>query len=107
MVGCDNHNCPYQGFHLSCLKLPKPPKGKIWYCPDCHKLDTKEQEEYKVMYIYIRGQNCKTSNITVEHLTLIRRHYRFAHIKTTANSHNLSSVVIPLPGLQWRKTTDW
>lgn len=39
MVGCDNSNCPYQWFHLDCLNLSKPPKGKIWYCPDCRKLD--------------------------------------------------------------------
>jgi hypothetical protein len=39
MVGCDNTDCPYQWFHLDCLNLTKPPKGKIWYCPDCRKLD--------------------------------------------------------------------
>ena len=39
MVGCDNNDCHYQWFHLSCLNLTKPPKGKIWYCPDCRKLD--------------------------------------------------------------------
>ena len=45
MVGCDNNKCPYKGtciyqwFHLSCLNLPKPPKAKLWFCPDCRKLD--------------------------------------------------------------------
>ena len=39
MVGCDNSECPYQWFHLSCLNLTKPPKSKIWYCADCRKLD--------------------------------------------------------------------
>ena len=39
MVGCDNSDCPYQWFHLECLCLTNPPKGKIWYCPDCCKLD--------------------------------------------------------------------
>ena len=39
MVGCDNRECPYQWFHLDCLNLNKPPKGKLWYCPDCRKLD--------------------------------------------------------------------
>ena len=39
MVGCDNSDCRYQWFHLDCLNLTKPPKGKIWYCPDCRKLD--------------------------------------------------------------------
>ena len=39
MVGCDNSECPYQWFHLDCLNLKNPPKGKIWYCPNCRKLD--------------------------------------------------------------------
>ena len=38
MIGCDNEQCPYEWFHLSCLKLKHLPKAKIWYCPDCHKL---------------------------------------------------------------------
>jgi hypothetical protein len=38
MVACDNSECSYQWFHLDCLKLNNPPKGKIWYCPDCRKL---------------------------------------------------------------------
>lgn len=39
MVACDNQNCPYKWFHLSCLKLTKSqlPKGK-WFCPDCSRL---------------------------------------------------------------------
>ncbi|XP_033747952.1 uncharacterized protein LOC117332971 [Pecten maximus] len=39
MVACDNQNCNYQWFHLSCLKLTKSklPKGK-WFCPDCSRL---------------------------------------------------------------------
>lgn len=47
MVGCDNCDCPYQWFHLSCLKLAKPPKGKIWYCPDCRKLDKFQRKSKK------------------------------------------------------------
>ena len=39
MVACDNTKCSYQWFHLDCLKLKNPPKGKTWYCPDCRKLD--------------------------------------------------------------------
>lgn len=39
MVGCDNNECRYQWFHLGCLNLPKPPKAKLWFCPDCRKLD--------------------------------------------------------------------
>ena len=39
MVACDNSECSYQWLHLDCLKLKNPPKGKIWYCPDCRKLE--------------------------------------------------------------------
>jgi hypothetical protein len=38
MVGCDNKDCPYQWFHLGCLKLKSLPKSSKWYCPDCRKL---------------------------------------------------------------------
>ena len=37
MVGCDNEDCPYQWFHLDCLKLKAFPKSKTWYCPECQK----------------------------------------------------------------------
>ena len=37
MVGCDNDDCPYQWFHLDCLKLTAFPKSKTWYCPECQK----------------------------------------------------------------------
>ena len=47
MVGCDNGNYPYQWFHLACLNLRSPPKGKIWYCPDCRKLDKFKREANK------------------------------------------------------------
>lgn len=39
MVGCDNNDCPYQWFHLTCLSLKSEPKSSLWYCPDCRKLD--------------------------------------------------------------------
>ena len=35
MVGCDTDDCPYQWFHLDCLKLKAFPKSKTWYCPEC------------------------------------------------------------------------
>jgi len=38
MVGCDNPECVYEWFHLECLKLSYPPKGRYWYCPDCRKI---------------------------------------------------------------------
>lgn len=34
MVGCDNEDCRYQWFHLSCVNL-KPPLPDQWYCPEC------------------------------------------------------------------------
>ena len=38
MVGCDNAECSYKWFHLSCLKLQTFPKSSIWYCPECRKM---------------------------------------------------------------------
>ena len=35
MIGCDNHNCPYQWFHFECVGLSRQPRTKYWYCPDC------------------------------------------------------------------------
>ena len=37
MVGCDNPGCPYQWFHLECLRLKSVPRSKSWYFPDCRK----------------------------------------------------------------------
>lgn len=34
MVGCDGSECRFEWFHLACVGLKKPPKGK-WYCEDC------------------------------------------------------------------------
>ncbi|TBU33068.1 hypothetical protein BD311DRAFT_862047 [Dichomitus squalens] len=34
MVACDNEDCKYQWFHLSCVNL-KPPLPDVWYCNDC------------------------------------------------------------------------
>jgi len=34
MVGCDGATCRFEWFHLACVGLKKPPKGK-WYCEDC------------------------------------------------------------------------
>lgn len=34
MVGCDNPDCPYQWFHLSCTGI-KGPLPESWYCTDC------------------------------------------------------------------------
>ena len=33
MVACDNKNCPYEWFHLTCMGLERPPSSKTkWYC---------------------------------------------------------------------------
>ncbi|GBE79810.1 hypothetical protein SCP_0210110 [Sparassis crispa] len=34
MIGCDNPQCRYQWFHLSCVNL-RPPLPENWYCEDC------------------------------------------------------------------------
>jgi len=34
MVGCDNDDCPYEWFHLSCTGI-KGPLPDSWYCADC------------------------------------------------------------------------
>lgn len=38
LVGCDNDDCKVKWFHLQCLRLKNPPKGR-WLCMDCQKLD--------------------------------------------------------------------
>ncbi|KAG8985907.1 hypothetical protein FRB94_004929 [Tulasnella sp. JGI-2019a] len=38
MVACDAEDCQFEWFHLSCVGLAEPPKGRNkWYCPDCQK----------------------------------------------------------------------
>ena len=37
MAGCNNEQCPYQWFHLNCLKLKAIPKSKTWYYPESQK----------------------------------------------------------------------
>lgn len=34
MIGCDNLECPYQWFHISCVGVKTPLPDK-WYCPEC------------------------------------------------------------------------
>ncbi|KAJ7693648.1 hypothetical protein B0H17DRAFT_1059382 [Mycena rosella] len=34
MIACDNDNCQYEWFHLSCVQLTQPTPEK-WYCRDC------------------------------------------------------------------------
>ncbi|KAJ3503127.1 hypothetical protein NLJ89_g8571 [Agrocybe chaxingu] len=36
MIGCDNSDCPYQWFHISCVGVKQPLPDK-WYCPECIK----------------------------------------------------------------------
>jgi inhibitor of growth protein 4 len=39
MIACDGQNCQIEWFHLSCMGMTEPPKGK-WYCPDCRRSAT-------------------------------------------------------------------
>ncbi|KAF7306572.1 Chromatin modification-related protein [Mycena indigotica] len=34
MIACDNDDCPYEWFHLSCVQLTQPTPEK-WYCKEC------------------------------------------------------------------------
>ncbi|KXS16079.1 hypothetical protein M427DRAFT_31651 [Gonapodya prolifera JEL478] len=34
MVGCDDAECEIEWFHMGCVGLAAPPRGK-WYCPAC------------------------------------------------------------------------
>lgn len=34
MVGCDGSDCAREWFHLPCIGLTQPPRGK-WYCDEC------------------------------------------------------------------------
>ncbi|KAF9534597.1 hypothetical protein CPB83DRAFT_842582 [Crepidotus variabilis] len=36
MIGCDNPDCSYQWFHLTCVGVKQPLPDK-WYCPECSK----------------------------------------------------------------------
>ncbi|KZV62469.1 hypothetical protein PENSPDRAFT_591385 [Peniophora sp. CONT] len=36
MIGCDNEDCAYQWFHISCVKI-RMPLPEQWYCSDCIK----------------------------------------------------------------------
>lgn len=49
MVACDWEGCPYEWYHLLCLKMRRPPPQGKWYCPHCVELHgpppTLEQEQ--------------------------------------------------------------
>nr|GAT43676.1 predicted protein [Mycena chlorophos] len=34
MIACDNNDCPYEWFHLSCVSLTQPTPDQ-WYCSEC------------------------------------------------------------------------
>lgn len=50
MILCDNKTCTIKWFHLECLNIRGPPKGK-WYCPSCCKLSK-----------FKKGKNRKKNN---------------------------------------------
>ncbi|CZT50495.1 related to p33ING1b (ING1) protein [Rhynchosporium secalis] len=36
MIGCENHDCEKEWFHLECVALTDvPPRTTKWYCPEC------------------------------------------------------------------------
>ena len=41
MIGCDNKDCRYQWFHMSCVKLKRGPKHS-WFCKDCKKTQSRK-----------------------------------------------------------------
>ena len=47
MIACDNPACPIEWFHFDCLKLSASPRTKIWYCPDCRKLNSCKRKRKK------------------------------------------------------------
>ncbi|KAI7906496.1 uncharacterized protein BX663DRAFT_483231 [Cokeromyces recurvatus] len=44
MLACDNPECEIEWFHLECVGLKTPPKGK-WYCKNCAP-DLKKKRKY-------------------------------------------------------------
>ncbi|KAF8914323.1 hypothetical protein CPB84DRAFT_1758980 [Gymnopilus junonius] len=46
MIGCDNPDCPYQWFHISCVGVKTPLPDK-WYCPVCTKNKSIPSEKRK------------------------------------------------------------
>ena len=44
MVACDNKNCSFKRFHMSCLKMTKAPSGK-WLCPSCHPTKKRKKSD--------------------------------------------------------------
>ncbi|KAF5322003.1 hypothetical protein D9619_000693 [Psilocybe cf. subviscida] len=46
MIGCDNEDCPYQWFHISCVGVKQPLPDK-WYCTECIEKYPKAAEKRK------------------------------------------------------------
>ncbi|KAF9559677.1 hypothetical protein CPC08DRAFT_690862 [Agrocybe pediades] len=46
MIGCDNPDCPYQWFHISCVGVKTPLPDK-WYCPECIKAKQEKRKGRK------------------------------------------------------------
>ena len=42
MIACDNDDCPYEWFHVSCVGLDSIPQGE-WHCKDCYQSMTKNE----------------------------------------------------------------
>lgn len=37
MIACDNADCPFEWFHLSCVGITKPSPMEKWYCERCRE----------------------------------------------------------------------
>lgn len=46
MIGCDYDRCQREWFHLECLSMTTPPKGK-WFCDECKVRKEKEKTRKK------------------------------------------------------------
>ena len=95
MVGCDNDDCPYQWFHLDCLKLTAFPKSKTWYCPQCQK-----RRRGKYSRVQRADQIYKCKDIYFELYSLIDLHFLLTiYRKILRVSKNFQSVFTFRSGL--------
>ncbi|KAF8744385.1 Chromatin modification-related protein, partial [Rhizoctonia solani] len=42
MIACDNAECPFEWFHLSCVGITKPSPMEKWYCERCREGATQD-----------------------------------------------------------------
>lgn len=59
MVACDNDECEIEWFHYDCVGITQPPKGK-WFCPDCTRKMTGNQNPNQPQVHKKRGRKEKS-----------------------------------------------